>query len=713
MTPARKIKVVPAPLLWLLAGAAGLAAFALVPRDAELVNRMLADGKQQRALEIAEQAGALEEAQRIEQELAAAKPAPAPVEIEPAPPADPSKFLALTMSTLPAGPLAGPHVDTFASALQIAPWGDGADFAHLSSRSDDLSPADAERLYRLVARKALANSDPVRAAEIYDALRRRGTDLSPATIESMVMTYRYAGQPLIALQVLEATLDVTAGSAALSEDERATLVQLYFESSQPGRAFQLLKAEIAETQDPERLAKIIPQAIQAASYSGNGAELAPLLEQFLGNMPYHSMRFPELVAAGREDPSLAGGDYVRFAKQFGQLCEWSARYDEGFDAFSKAAALGDQGALAHCIAVHDGLFRHEDLCDLMHALAPFEGELASERTRLLANLLGRSGDYEAGEAVYDEYLAMNPGDVGALVELAGLRAEAGQLQPALAAYQTALAERPDSVDLITRAAELHVALGQYTEAFALLRDIPDDQHTEATLERFLMLAESLSELDELNRGQIIAFGRKAEHSAEDYLDLAESYALKGDLANEVTVLRGGVAALPGSTKLVLTLADSLYRDAEFAEAAELLTREDLAENTRALALFIEICGGTDRFLYAASHLPEGVEHRHHFSPSIRIELGQIYEEAGNFSAADALYASVPEGREAWQLLATAKYRQGDFDRAEEYQQKYLRAALEPDAQDWMFMGDIYTSQGKTRLADEAYRRSLRILKSGL
>ena len=45
--------------------------------------------------------------------------------------------------------------------------------------------------------------------------------------------------------------------------------------------------------------------------------------------------------------------------------------------------------------------------------------------------------------------------------------------------------------------------------------------------------------------------------------------------------------------------------------------------------------------------------------------------------------------------------------------KYLRAAMRPDAQDWIFMGDIYKSLGKVELADEAYRRSLTMMKSQL
>ena len=298
------------------------------------------------------------------------------------------------------------------------------------------------------------------------------------------------------------------------------------------------------------------------------------------------MTLPQLVAAGRQDPDATARSFVRFAKLFAQLCEWNNRYDSSFDFYCKAAALGDEPCLERCIALHQSLFRHDDLGKLMFALAPFEGETKPQRTRLLAYLLGGAGRYSEAEAAYEEYLAIVPDDVDALISLAALRSEAGDLKAALETYFIARKERPDDVDLITRTAELHIALGQHSEAFTMFRAIPEKRHTDLSLEHLLMLSESLDETAELNRAQRFAFNRvdPDKLSAEHYLDLAYTYALNGDTKNELATLQKALAAKPTSTKIALTLADSLYRESRFTEAATLLTRKDLKDNVRALSL---------------------------------------------------------------------------------------------------------------------------------
>ena len=71
---------------------------------------------------------------------------------------------------------------------------------------------------------------------------------------------------------------------------------------------------------------------------------------------------------------------------------------------------------------------------------------------------------------------------------------------------------------------------------------------------------------------------------------------------------------------------------------------------------------------------------------------------------------MPEGVDTWQFLATAKLREGDLDRAEEYQMKYLASAAAPEPMDWVFLGDIFTARGKAQDAAQAYQRSLHLMK---
>ena len=428
MTPARHLKVVPPSLLWVLFGACIAAALFLIPRDAELLHRLIADGKQERALEIAAANGASEEAERISRalagtpDLAAALPE---LEGPPVPKVDASELFAITLADAPRGKLGPEQVDRIANVLVRAP-GTADEFAHVAAREKDLAPDDVEKLYGLFAKKALGRGDPMFAAEIYNKMRGLVKKPNAATIASMVQTYRYASQPLAALELLESSFDPN-DSSTVPKGMGETLVSLYFESSQPGRAFQLLKSEISVTKDSGRLADLMPRAVQAASYSGHGDQLVPLLEQFLENMPESRMTLPELVKTGREDPTAIERPFVKFAKLYAQLCEWNDRYDSSFDYYCKAAALGDESCLERCIALHKSLFRHDDLGKLMIALAPFEGEARPRRTRLLAYLLGGAGRYSESEAAYEEFLAIVPNDVDALVSLAALRSEAGDL----------------------------------------------------------------------------------------------------------------------------------------------------------------------------------------------------------------------------------------------------------------------------------------------
>ena len=707
MTPSSvKINVIhPALLVGLFTACIGAALF-LIPRDAELLHRLVAGGKGDRARELVAASGLGDEAEQLQRELAgdgAGESAVAEVVMSSV------ELLEITLDELPGGGITENEITHVAAVLGHCE-GTGEEFAVLGAHADRFPDSAVEKLFAILARRALANSKPALAAEIFDALGERVADPGEDTVGCMVMAYRYSAQPARALEVMKCRF---ADAGELDGETRDTLVALYLENSDPAGAFELLKAEIDSTQDAARLAELMPRATQAASYAGHADQLAPLFERFLGEMPEGKMEMAELVAKGKSAPAIAESPFVHYSMRYAQICQWTDRYDTSFDYYAKAAALGHEPALEQCIKIYAGLYRHADIGKLLAALAPFKGEKAPQRTLLLAGLTGGSGDYKRAEEYFEEYLAENPRDVDALVSLAALRAESGNFESALATYQAALRERPDDIGLRSLTAEIHISLGHHDEAFELFRSIPESEHTEATIEQYLLLADSLANPEELNRAQRFAFNRKSEPSADDFLDLAESYALKGDRENELLILKGAFAAKPESQKLALTLADSYYRESLFAEAAEILIRPDLLENPRALAIFIEICGGNDQFEFAVRHLPAGVEDRHHFSPSIRIELGQIYEETGNYDAAAQLYASVPEGGQAWQLLASAQYRKGDLDRAEEYQMKYLRAAVRPDAQDWIFMGDIYKSLGKVDLADEAYRRSLTMMKSQL
>ena len=373
--------------------------------------------------------------------------------------------------------------------------------------------------------------------------------------------------------------------------------------------------------------------------------------------------------------------------------------------------MGDDFSLQRALDLNEGLLRDTDLADLLLELVPVPGQ--PQHTLTLARLLGEDARYDEARMIYTNFIKANPDSAQAHVELAALDEESGDLRAAMPSYRKASQLLPGDTNLKLRIAGLHVAFGEHQEAFELYRTLPEEAHTTATLERLQMLAEALGDYEELNRAIGIGFARLQKPGAEHYLDLAQSHSLNGNTSSELLVLEGAMHSLPESEQIAVELADVLYRESRFEEAMQILTRRDLRDNMQAMSLFIEICGGTDNHAYAAKFLPAEIEKQFAFAPSVRIELGQIYEETGKLRSAQQLYASVPEGGMAWQLLAAAKYKTGEYDRAEEYQRRYLIAAEQPDAQDWVFLGDICKNLGKEREANEAYKHSLNLLKSEL
>ena len=347
---------------------------------------------------------------------------------------------------------------------------------------------------------------------------------------------------------------------------------------------------------------------------------------------------------------------------------------------------------------------------LIH-LVPVQGH--PEFSLNLAQMLGEQARYDEARRIYASYIDDHPASDVARLELAALEEECGDLKAAMAWYRRALELLPDNTKLKVRIASLHIAFGEHGEAFEIYRSLPNEAHTESTIECLQMLAEAMGDYDELNRATEMVFLRQQAPSAEHFLDLAQSHSLRGDTAAELGVLSDALYRLPESEQIAVAYADVLYRESRFDEAVKLLTRRELRDNMQAMSLFIEICGGTDQHAYAAKYLPPSIEQTFDFPPSVRIELGQICEETGELDRAQGLYASVPEGGMAWQLLAAAKYKTGEYDRAEEYQRRYLKAAAEADAQDWVFLGDICKNLGKEREANEAYRHSLNLLKTEL
>ncbi len=559
-------------------------------------------------------------------------------------------------------------------------------------------------------RGALRDGDPAKAALYGEQLLQSGDPYTPADLGALVSAYRFTSRPEEALTTLDRLIALREESD-LPEDaslayERGNLL---LELSRPDEAFDCYRALFAASEQKDHLDKLLKSLIQSASYSGRSPELRPLYENLLKESPEDRMAIGELASLHRAGADKDVAAFLRAALDFARLCEWSEAPDKAFDYYLKAAALGDQDALARCVALNEGLYRHTELGELLLAVVPVPDH--GEYTLVLARILGESGRHDEALQFYLAHLEEHPDDGAVLFEVGALYEEANAEDKALPYYEAALAKSPEDPDIIVRIAEIHVDHGDYAKALEFYKSLPEDKHTDRTLEEFTLLSESLGDYLSFNRALQIDFARTKNPKLEQYLDLAESYRLNGETEAEFQILRGALHSLPNNLRVALELAEAFYREGAYVDAAELLATLDLRETMQGCALFIELCSTTDDYEMAAKFLPLGVEERFDFNPSVRIALAQIYEEIKRQGNADSLYASVPKGEPAWQIVATARYRVGDLLHAELYQEKFLSGTLDARPEDWTFMGDIYRSLGKEQLAADAYERSLKLIKN--
>lgn len=695
--------VVPPSTLLLIFCVCMGAAYLLIPGERELFLRLFQDGKSTRAVELVHQAKTAEETQRLKTELAEA---------------------ALLSDTLD-GIVGDVHLfesrlDTWQNRTPGQPeldrmdkiiraYGDvGEIFSIVRSRTRQLTPEAYHALSRMLGAQALAADNPYLAARIFNTLLACGGQLSPETARLMTTAFRFASQPEQALMAIKACATDTV---SLPDDLRELRITLLLEVNRPGEAFDLLKTDFAQASDRKVRSSIIRSMAACATLANRTTELLPLYKSFLSNYPADSMRIEELLIAGRRDSGRSVGideDYIHAAKLVARTSEWNDDAQTACTYAMKLAVLGDREELKRCAELNEDHENDADMLRLLGLLVPVPGD--GTYTLMLAQLLGEQGDFPQAEKYYTLFLAGNPGRGDVLLELGALHEETNDLAEALACYKQAVKAEPSNMAARMRAASLLIARASYDEALALYRTIPENQHNDQSLENYQMLAESLGRNDDLNRAMVAAFHHQKAPGPADYIDLAESYNMLGNTRRETEVLQQGLQALPESQSLALMLADALYRTDRLDEAALVLSRTRLRENMQAMALFIELCGNTENYALAERFIPEGIEQTFSFPPGIRIELGNFYDATGRIDAAQRLFASVPEGADTWEFLASAKFHEGDLTKAEEFQTKYINATAAPEHMDWVFLGDIYTARGKTQEAAQAYERSLHLIK---
>jgi tetratricopeptide (TPR) repeat protein len=472
-----------------------------------------------------------------------------------------------------------------------------------------------------------------------------------------------------------------------------------------------------QAQSPDGIQEnLLKTAVETAGHADRVTQMVPYLEAFVGRLPECQLSWEETVRRHAEGTLALSETYRHYSAMLAQYAEWSDRFPLAFDHYMRLAVGGDHNAFNRAAELYDDLNRQHEFMLLLQCVVPVEGE--EKYTLLLAQLLGDSGLYVESENWYRAWLGEHQDDVDAWLELGALLEDEANLEGALATFQEAAKLLEDSsaakrLPLKKRIASLQIALSAFDEPFAFYNGLADDEHDVVTLENYALLAEGMAAYEAYNRALFLRHKRLRKPTTDDFVELARSFAMLNDHMNEVRVLATGLQTLPQSKLLHIELASGLRETGRDQEAYDLLAKPLLRNSMQAMGLLIEIASSLENYQQAIAFLGRKIEKEFAFSPDVRLDLGHIYEGVGMLSAAEKLYASVPDSPHTWPLLASARFKRGDYASAEDYQRKHLAALAVLDPEGWMFLGDIYRFQGKEGQAESAYKKSLSLMESKL
>ena len=652
----------------------------LVPRKAELVKRLMEDGNHERARALAEG-----EMKPQVAKMALQPPVPRPLE---------HLRSVLTPSQGKPGDVANVvyEVDDADACWQL-----------VHEMGQTIPDAQLEKVYLAMGQSALAAGKAPLAAKIFLEAKAKGLH-SEALIVRLVQACRWSNQPQKALNALLEYQKEFPVPANLTDAP----ISLNRELNRPDLALDLLiekwKEQAAGGHVDETTVTITTEvAAQAAQMQ----RILPMIRDYIATLPAGKANLGEL-ASGEVKPDPA---WERFMNLTAQQCEWGGQPLEAFRFYQKLAVTGDRHALDRILELNHGLNRDGELLEVLKAVVPVVEK--PELTLTLARLLADAGEADLADPQYHAWLADHPADLDARLERAALAEENSHHEEALVMYEEALALHPGNIKIKKSIASLRIARHEFEAAFAIYHTLPEDDHDAVTLENYALVAESLAHYDALNHALVERQHRLKAPVARDFLELGRSFAVIGDNSGVIATCKDGLRKIPRSHILRIELANALRLEERYDEAMALLALPDLREDMHAMQLYIEVACMKEDYLGALNFLGRGFERKFAFGPEVRLDLGHIYFNNGYLTEADALYSSVPDEPALWPLLANARFKAGNYQSAETYQQKYLGSLQIQDPAAWMLMGDIYQAQGRAAEAQSAYAKSLSLMEEKL
>lgn len=611
--------------------------------------------------------------------------------------------------------------------------------------------ATQNELYESLAKRALAQAEPLAAAEIYGHYWRAHPGDTEITFHYLNLT-RQSGQPRLAIRAIEQFESTLKEPLRRYNPQLARLkVDLLRENNQPVEAFELVLAIYNDADDEtkaglfELLSITALQAGKSAAISAAIRQRAEQLQSAVAWRGYAKLAtdsgdYPGAIKAYLQVLRLAPRDGAS-ALQIARLHEWRTRPNEAFDYYLMALNLGADEAIEPLIRLNPGVLRD---VELFAALEAAGSRVDREKHGLaLARLAANLSDFKKAYAYYEDVLRRHPTDLDILGEYALMMLDLGDHETAIKLYSRAVAAGPPDFRTLVAIAEAQFRAGKFETALKTYAELLHLKPARSQLENYLRLAESMGRIEE--GAEILAEYMKSsgERELKDYQKLSYFYGILGRPDQLTATLREAVREFPDNAVFRKQLLYAYSDNKRFDEAAALLaTFPDIAQDRELTQMYINLLAEAKRYQEVEDFITNELSPELVDELKLNEVLASIYYETGNKQAALQLYEKLHrrDPTDAKTALAYVQFllefkrnaeakrvigsltnlsdpviyktaaqlhaADNEYRDALRFQRKYLATAPVDSGPDWGFLGDILGERGNKPGAQRAYRRAI-------
>lgn len=623
---------------------------------------------------------------------------------------------------------------------------------------EELPVASRTELYRHLSELALAREAPELAAEIFSRYLLDNLD-DPNAVWEAARLWRMAARPDEALESIETFSQANVTNLFVQYENLFVLqVNLLREVSRAGESFESLDEVLAGQEqfpvdDPARQAELAELYIATGIESEQGVRVLPFLEAHLRRFPTNWVLLEQLAViytqVTRFDEAIeiylrlieALPEELRLQATLAQLYEWNEQVGKAYDLYLTLAAPERIEVVDRLRELHRPMYRTQEFEPVLARVLPIEGrpDLVLEHARILTRL----GHYDESLARYGDYLKMVPEDAAAVVARADLAFESFYYDQAEGYYRRAVQLGEESLRVWKRLGDALYLDSRYEDAMDFYKEhIGSGREFDLEMvESYSRLAQSLGRYDDVSAGLERVLDMKVAPTTEDFLSLARNYYYRKDYTKQSGVLEMGLEKFPEDASLVYFLGLSYSAQRDYLRVARMIeTQKKSLDDPNVFQLYIEVLVANQDYKKALS-VAQGALPRFE-STAMKQNLAQIYEGNQMYREASevlkALHERDPADRSSGlayaNILSTLGQRadakkvlepyletptpgvlkaaaalaaaSGEFKIAEEYQLAYLESAEEPSFYDYGFLGDIRLELGEPIQAKKDYEVTL-------